>query len=384
MNSSMNIELFESSMLVCGSFDEGFVEKNVNMEHIDPIQLLVPLSSESYSSSFDCGSVFSSEDSSVTSDLDSVCFSRSRHSSFDFKESKINFNYIEFPASASYSELLCDMDIEKLLADLPGSKFPQGSAATLIVSEEKQSVSANAACEDTNSNGIVSVEVSLTKISRGGKFGLTNTGIPKNSSASYPTSTELAGLGIFFPKVEYEMKDNSVPVSISFEQPINQLRLIGMFKKTNFKNSISFIENLQPLSFLQKDSRFQRKNYKFDHESKGPIKKPSSRANVCDLRSGLNLSNYSLALTKLVEEQILRLFELVCDFDITKNSWRRDLKADQRSDLLDRLFKYTSIWFPDYDTTTLDFVISRASYARKQVAYKSKKKLNKLKFKNDY
>lgn len=140
-----------------------------------------------------------------------------------------------------------------------------------------------------------------------------------------------------------------------------------LMKKHNLKYN-SFFKSIKPLSQLKLEERFQADDeYKEkEKELRGSTNRFYSRLNCYDLSEILELNQYQLSLTKLVESNILNIASIVWNFKIGTVTWSRDLKFDKRKNLLKILARYTLIWYPEFGLNKLEAIIKRGFYKAKQ------------------
>lgn len=120
--------------------------------------------------------------------------------------------------------------------------------------------------------------------------------------------------------------------------------------------------NFTPLQELKKQEKYRLKKV-----VNCLTKNSYSRFNYMELASMLNLSDYDLSLTKLVQSTVMEIFsELFVDFKVGSHRWNRDIDRDRRKFMINLLHKYTSIWYPEIDLQVLDILIRRASYSGMQ------------------
>lgn len=121
-------------------------------------------------------------------------------------------------------------------------------------------------------------------------------------------------------------------------------------------------KNFTPLQELKKQEKYRLKKV-----VNCLTKNSYSRFNYMELACMLNLSDYDLRLTKLVQSTIMEIFsELFVDFKVGSHRWNRDIDRDRRKFMINLLHKYTSIWYPEIDLQVLDILIRRASYSGMQ------------------
>lgn len=129
-------------------------------------------------------------------------------------------------------------------------------------------------------------------------------------------------------------------------------------------------KNFTPLQELKKQEKYQLKKVVNCF-----TKNSYSRLNYMELACMLNLSNYDLRLTKLVQSTVMEIFsELFVDFKFGSHRWNRDIDRDRRKFMINLLHKYTSIWYPEIDLQVLDILIRRASYSGMQKVSRSARK----------
>ncbi|ODV78282.1 uncharacterized protein CANTADRAFT_53093, partial [Suhomyces tanzawaensis NRRL Y-17324] len=91
-----------------------------------------------------------------------------------------------------------------------------------------------------------------------------------------------------------------------------------------------------------------------------------SRLNIYELSKILGLNHYHIQLTKVVEVNILEIFKNCCNFNLGYQTWIRDTNKQQRVQLVERLYKYTSTIYPEFDKFKLEVIIRRGSYSLMQ------------------
>ena len=102
-----------------------------------------------------------------------------------------------------------------------------------------------------------------------------------------------------------------------------------------------------------------------------------SRINIKELSYILGLENYHIALTRDVETFVLTIFKKCCKFKLGYQTWIRDTDKQERRALLDKLFRYTSKWFPELDKFKLEVIIRRGSYSKMQRRLRKERRISK-------
>ncbi|RLV94805.1 Uncharacterized protein JA1_001581 [Spathaspora sp. JA1] len=100
-----------------------------------------------------------------------------------------------------------------------------------------------------------------------------------------------------------------------------------------------------------------------------------SRLNIYELSKILELDGFHISLTKEIEVKILELFGNYCDFKLGYQTWIRDTNRDKRYQLLDQLYSYSSVFYPEIDRFKLEVIIRRGSYSLMQTRLRRERRL---------
>ncbi|RCK63425.1 hypothetical protein Cantr_09641 [Candida viswanathii] len=100
-----------------------------------------------------------------------------------------------------------------------------------------------------------------------------------------------------------------------------------------------------------------------------------SRLNIYELSKILNLHQYSIQLTKLIEVNILEIFGNYCDFQLGYQTWIRDTTKQKRKELIEQLYSYTVEFYPEIDSFKLEVIIRRGSYSLMQTRLRRERRL---------
>ena len=100
-----------------------------------------------------------------------------------------------------------------------------------------------------------------------------------------------------------------------------------------------------------------------------------SRLNIYELSKILNLHQYSIQLTKLIELNILEIFGNYCDFQLGYQTWIRDTTKIKRKELIQQLYSYTVEFYPEIDPFKLEVIIRRGSYSLMQTRLRRERRL---------
>ena len=91
-----------------------------------------------------------------------------------------------------------------------------------------------------------------------------------------------------------------------------------------------------------------------------------SRLNIYELSQILELHMYHIDLTKEIEYRVLEIFGNYCDFKLGHQTWIRDTTKVKRRALIEQLYSYSSIFYPEIDEFKLEVIIRRGSYSLMQ------------------
>ncbi|RCK64146.1 hypothetical protein Cantr_10760 [Candida viswanathii] len=100
-----------------------------------------------------------------------------------------------------------------------------------------------------------------------------------------------------------------------------------------------------------------------------------SRLNIYELSKILNLHQYSIQLTKLIEVNILEIFGNYCDFQLGYQTWIRDTTKQKRKELIEQLYSYTVEFYPEINPFKLEVIIRRGSYSLMQTRLRRERRL---------
>lgn len=90
------------------------------------------------------------------------------------------------------------------------------------------------------------------------------------------------------------------------------------------------------------------------------------RFNAAELARHLRLNQYDTLLTIEVEENILCIFQHLCDVDMGKVSWMRSFSTTDREQKVDRLTASISPWYPEFTRDQVETIIRRGIYRATQ------------------
>jgi len=102
-----------------------------------------------------------------------------------------------------------------------------------------------------------------------------------------------------------------------------------------------------------------------------------SRLNIYELSKILELDQFSIDLTKFIEGVILEIFGNYCDFKLGLQTWIRDTDKEKRKSLIQQLYSYTSIFYPELDQFKLEVIIRRGSYSMMQTRLRRERRLQR-------
>ena len=102
-----------------------------------------------------------------------------------------------------------------------------------------------------------------------------------------------------------------------------------------------------------------------------------SRLNIYELSKILDLDQYDIELTKFIEGVILEIFGNYCDFKLGLQTWIRDTDKKKRKLLIEELYSYTSVFYPEIDPFKLEVVVRRGSYSMMQTRLRRERRLQK-------
>ncbi|EMG46119.1 hypothetical protein G210_3648 [Candida maltosa Xu316] len=91
-----------------------------------------------------------------------------------------------------------------------------------------------------------------------------------------------------------------------------------------------------------------------------------SRLNIYELSKILDLHQYSIQLTKMIESNVLEIFANHCEFQLGYQTWIRDTTKEERTNLIDQLYSYTYNIYPEIDRFKLEVIVRRGSYSLMQ------------------
>lgn len=104
-----------------------------------------------------------------------------------------------------------------------------------------------------------------------------------------------------------------------------------------------------------------------------------SRLNIYELSHILELNDYNIQLTKKIEYNILEIFKNYCGFKLGYQTWVRDTKKVQRTELIQMLSKFTQVFYPEIDKFKLEIIVRRGSYSLMQNRLRKEKRVLKMK-----
>ncbi|KAI5970892.1 hypothetical protein CANMA_000052 [Candida margitis] len=104
-----------------------------------------------------------------------------------------------------------------------------------------------------------------------------------------------------------------------------------------------------------------------------------SRLNIYELSKILELDQYDISLTKFIEDVILEMFGNYCDFKLGLQTWIRDTDKEKRKSLIQQLYSYSSIFYPEIDQFKLEVIIRRGSYSMMQTRLRRERRLKNAK-----
>lgn len=104
-----------------------------------------------------------------------------------------------------------------------------------------------------------------------------------------------------------------------------------------------------------------------------------SRLNIYELSKILELDQYDIEMTKFIEGVILEIFGNYCDFKLGLQTWIRDTDKEKRKSLIQQLYSYSSIFYPELDQFKLEVIIRRGSYSMMQTRLRRERRLQKVK-----
>ncbi|EGW32556.1 uncharacterized protein SPAPADRAFT_139333 [Spathaspora passalidarum NRRL Y-27907] len=102
-----------------------------------------------------------------------------------------------------------------------------------------------------------------------------------------------------------------------------------------------------------------------------------SRLNIYELSKILELDGFHISLTKEIELKILELFGNYCDFRLGYQTWIRDTNRAKRNDLINQLYSYSSVFYPEIDKFKLEVIVRRGSYSLMQTRLRRERRMSK-------
>ena len=90
------------------------------------------------------------------------------------------------------------------------------------------------------------------------------------------------------------------------------------------------------------------------------------RLNIAELSRHLNLDGYDIRLTMELEENILHIFEKLCDVDLGHLSWVRTFSTADKEAKIARLMTALEPWYPEFSKEQLEIIIKRGIYRATQ------------------
>lgn len=90
------------------------------------------------------------------------------------------------------------------------------------------------------------------------------------------------------------------------------------------------------------------------------------RLNIAELSRHLNLESYNIRLTMELEENILHIFEKLCDVDLGHLSWVRTFSTTDKEAKIARLMTALEPWYPEFSKEQLEIIIKRGIYRATQ------------------
>ncbi|CUM63302.1 uncharacterized protein PRCAT00000873001 [Priceomyces carsonii] len=102
-----------------------------------------------------------------------------------------------------------------------------------------------------------------------------------------------------------------------------------------------------------------------------------SRLNIFELSKILELDMYDISLTKEIEINILEIFKNYCNFKLGYQTWIRDTTKEQRENLINLLYSYTSHYYPEFNKFKLEVIVRRGSYSLMQSRLRKERRSNR-------
>ncbi|EDK38678.2 hypothetical protein PGUG_02776 [Meyerozyma guilliermondii ATCC 6260] len=112
-----------------------------------------------------------------------------------------------------------------------------------------------------------------------------------------------------------------------------------------------------------------------DSGSKPMVRKPKvlssatkypCRLNIAELSCHLNLENYHIRLTMELEENILHIFEKLCNVSLDHSSWVRTFSTADKEAKIATLMRALQPWYPEFSKKQLEIIIKRGMYRATQ------------------
>lgn len=101
-----------------------------------------------------------------------------------------------------------------------------------------------------------------------------------------------------------------------------------------------------------------------------------SRLNIYELLKILGFEAYHIQLTKEVELGVLEIFKNYCNFNLGYQTWIRDTTKEERVALVNKLYSYTRVFYPEIDRFKLEVIIRRGSYSLMQSRLRRERRLS--------
>ncbi|KAI5954260.1 hypothetical protein KGF54_002035 [Candida jiufengensis] len=176
------------------------------------------------------------------------------------------------------------------------------------------------------------------------------------------------------PKTSHEenVKTNTILSITSNTMPINAILNSDISTSTTLTAETTSTESSTTTS---KSKSKKSKKDKKDSDSK--TDRYYSRLNIYELSKILNLEKFDISLTRHIELSVLEIFGNYCNFKLGLQTWIRDTTRELRIQLIQELYTYTSVFYPELDLFKLEIIIRRGSYSMMQTRLRRERRLKR-------
>lgn len=199
---------------------------------------------------------------------------------------------------------------------------------------------------------------------------------------------------LIYPKIKKELPflvlienhDARLEVKVRFSERNAFYKLYCRSQSTREYRQPIF-RNLQTMLQLLSSDKFMTKKpleddphvqvSRAEHTYLVTLRRFESRLTFQQMSHILGLQHRKVSLIRLIETNVILLFEQLCGLELSKKRWTK-LERHERTRMVAYVYRYSKFYFPTLNTELLEIIMRRASYSKAQLELKCKR-LNRKK-----